>query len=46
MSMIEFDDLPKGIQGTRAVPDPVLGALWDSIILEEDLKRSCCPRPC
>ena len=35
----EFEDLPKGIQRSRSLPDPALGALWDSIILEEDLKR-------
>jgi SpoVK/Ycf46/Vps4 family AAA+-type ATPase len=29
---------PKGIQRSRRLPDPVLGALWDSIILEERLK--------
>ncbi len=30
--------LPKGIQRTRSLPDPALGALWDSIILDEQLK--------
>ena len=30
--------LPKGIQRIRSLPDPKLGALWDSIILEESLK--------
>ncbi len=29
---------PKGIQRSRALPDPALGALWDSIILPEELK--------
>jgi hypothetical protein len=29
---------PKGIQRSRRLPDPTLGALWDSIILEERLK--------
>ncbi len=29
---------PKGIQRTRRLPDPALGALWDSIILDEALK--------
>ncbi|EMG36630.1 AAA+ family ATPase [Desulfocurvibacter africanus PCS] len=29
---------PKGIQRTRRLPDPVLGALWDSIILDDALK--------
>lgn len=36
----EGDDFhrPKGIQRTRRLPDAKLGALWDSIILEEALK--------
>lgn len=29
---------PKGIHRVRALPDPALGALWDSIILNEALK--------
>lgn len=29
---------PKGIQRARRLPDPKLGSLWDSIILEERLK--------
>ena len=31
-------ELPKGIQRSRPLPDPQLGALWDSIILDEGLK--------
>jgi pachytene checkpoint protein 2 len=31
-------DRPKGIQRIRPLPDPELGALWDSIILDEGLK--------
>ena len=30
--------LPKGIQRARRLPDPRLGALWDSIVLDEGLK--------
>lgn len=30
--------LPKGIQKSRQLPDPRLGALWDSIIINEQLK--------
>ena len=30
---------PKGIQRTRPLPDPTLGALWDSIILDSALKK-------
>lgn len=33
----EFN-LPKGIQRVRKLPDPALGALWDSIIMAERLK--------
>ena len=32
------DDLPKGIHRVRSLPDPTLGTLWDSIILDEVLK--------
>ena len=32
------EDLPKGIQRSRALPDARLGALWDSIIFDEQLK--------
>lgn len=31
-------DRPKGIQKIRKLPDPGLGALWDSIIMNDDLK--------
>lgn len=31
--------LPKGIHKSWALPDPKLGALWESIILDEDLKN-------
>ena len=32
------DELPKGIQRARALPDTALGALWDSIIVDAGLK--------
>jgi SpoVK/Ycf46/Vps4 family AAA+-type ATPase len=32
------DERPKGIQKIRKLPDPALGALWDSIIMNDDLK--------
>jgi SpoVK/Ycf46/Vps4 family AAA+-type ATPase len=35
----DFDDLPKGINRSRVLPDPLLGALWESIILDEELKQ-------
>jgi SpoVK/Ycf46/Vps4 family AAA+-type ATPase len=31
--------LPKGIQSVRPLPDPELGELWDSIILDERIKQ-------
>jgi pachytene checkpoint protein 2 len=31
-------NLPKGIHRIRPLPDPVLGALWNSIILDETIK--------
>lgn len=31
-------NLPKGVHSIRSLPDPTLGALWDSIILDERLK--------
>lgn len=33
------DELPKGIQRARALPDAQLGGLWDSIIVSDDLKE-------
>jgi len=34
-----MDERPKGIQRIRNLPDAALGALWDSIIIDEDMKR-------
>lgn len=31
--------LPKGIQRVRSLPDAALGALWDSIVLDETVKK-------
>ena len=31
-------DLAKGISASRALPDPALGALWDSIVLDPAIK--------
>ena len=39
MPTSDYADLPKGIQRSRALPDPMLGTLWESIILDEDIKR-------
>lgn len=40
MAAVQPDDLdlPKGIQRSRPLPDAALGALWESIILDERLK--------
>ncbi|MEQ8693937.1 MAG: AAA family ATPase [Gammaproteobacteria bacterium] len=40
MATVQASDLalPKGIQRSRPLPDAALGALWDSIILDERLK--------
>lgn len=40
IAAVDNDDVnrPKGIQRSRRLPDPQLGALWDSIILDERLK--------
>jgi len=40
IAAVDNDDVnrPKGIQRTRRLPDPQLGALWESIILDERLK--------
>jgi AAA+ superfamily predicted ATPase len=32
-------DLPKGIHRSVALPDPALGALWSSIVMDEESKR-------
>lgn len=32
-------DLAKGISASRELPDPVLGALWDSIVLDLEIKQ-------
>lgn len=37
-SSSEGDDLPKGIQMRTALPNQELGALWDSIVLDESIK--------
>lgn len=38
-AIIPMTERPKGIQTIRALPDAALGALWDSIIIDEDMKR-------
>ncbi len=40
IAAVENEDInrPKGIQRSRRLPDPALGTLWDSIIIDERLK--------
>lgn len=37
--VFSIGERPKGIQRIRPLPDSALGALWDSIIIEEDMKN-------
>ncbi|WP_232428832.1 AAA family ATPase [Aromatoleum toluclasticum] len=38
LHLVQSQDLPRGINSVRALPAPDLGALWDSIILEDGIK--------
>jgi SpoVK/Ycf46/Vps4 family AAA+-type ATPase len=38
--MFNRDERPKGIQRIRTLPDAALGALWESIVIDEDMKSS------
>lgn len=37
--VLSMEERPKGIQRIRPLPDPALGALWDSIIIDQDMKN-------
>ncbi|ABE47025.1 AAA family ATPase [Polaromonas sp. JS666] len=39
LHLVQSHDLPRGIQSVRALPDPELAALWDSIIVEDSVKE-------
>lgn len=39
LHLIQPHDLPRGIQSVRALPDPELTALWDSIVVEDGIKE-------
>ncbi len=39
MKDISSADLPKGIQSITALPEPKLAELWDSIIVDDDLRQ-------
>lgn len=39
LKALSADERPKGIQKITSLPDAALGALWDSIIIDENMKR-------
>lgn len=39
LSLVQSHELPRGLQSVRALPDPELTALWDSIVTEDNLKE-------
>ena len=39
LHLVQSQDLPRGIQSVRALPDPELARLWDSIIVEGGIKE-------
>jgi AAA+ superfamily predicted ATPase len=38
LNAISGEERPKGIQRVRALPDEALGDLWDSIVIDQDMK--------
>lgn len=39
LHLVPSHDLPRGIQAVRALPDPELATLWDSIVVEGGIKE-------
>lgn len=39
LHLVPAHDLPRGIQAVRALPDPELATLWDSIVVEGGIKE-------
>ena len=39
LHLVQSQDLPRGIQSVRALPDPELARLWDSIVVEGGIKE-------
>lgn len=39
LHLVSSHDLPRGIQAVRALPDPGLATLWDSIVVEGSIKE-------
>lgn len=38
LHLVQTQELPRGIHSVRALPDPELADLWDSIVVEESIK--------
>lgn len=38
LHLVRPEDLPRGISAVRALPDEALNALWESIVVEEEIK--------
>lgn len=39
LHLVHTQDLPRGIHSIRALPDPELATLWDSIVVEDGIKE-------
>lgn len=39
LHLVSSHDLPRGVQAVRALPDPELAALWESIVVEDGIKE-------
>ena len=39
LHLVQSQDLARGIQSVRPLPDPELARLWDSIIVESGIKE-------
>lgn len=39
LHLIQQQDLPRGIQSIRTLPNPDLAALWNSIVIEDGIKE-------
>lgn len=39
LHLIQQQELPRGIQSVRTLPDPDLAALWNSIVIEDGIKE-------
>ena len=38
LHLVQTQELPRGIHAVRALPDPELAVLWDSIVVEDSIK--------